>query len=95
MRPPNAPPGLPDHLVPALRGPAPAYIRTGMRFTLSLHCCAEYPCQALGAGPPVTPQVRGSLLLDHGYIAKNAPAFRFPQVRLIAVAGNSLHREGG
>ena len=41
MRLPNAPPGLPDHLVPALRGPAPAYIRTGMRFTLSLHCCAD------------------------------------------------------
>ena len=41
MRPPNAPPGLPHHPVPALRGPAPAYIRTGMRFTISLHCCAD------------------------------------------------------
>ena len=41
MRPPNAPPGLPHHPVPALRGPAPAYIRTGMRVTLSWHCCAD------------------------------------------------------
>ena len=41
MRLPNAPPGLPARLVPALRGTAPAYIRTGMRFTFSLHCCAD------------------------------------------------------
>ena len=41
MRPPNAPPGLPHHPVPALRGPASAYIRTGMRVTISLHCCAD------------------------------------------------------
>ena len=58
MRPPNAPPGLPDHLVPALRGPAPAYIRTDMRFTLSLHCCADTlakphcPAPSLDRGPP-------------------------------------------
>ena len=56
MRLPNAPPGLPHHLVPALRGPAPAYIRTGMRFTLSLHCCAD--TLAKGRTAPVHPHVR-------------------------------------
>ena len=58
MRPPNAPPGLPDHLVPALRGTTPAYIRTGMRFTISLHCCADTlakeapPVQAVVSAAP-------------------------------------------
>ena len=28
--------------------PRRAYIRTGMRFAISLHCCAEYPCQGGG-----------------------------------------------
>ena len=27
----------------------PAYIRTGLRFAISLHCCAEYPCQGGGS----------------------------------------------
>ena len=26
----------------------PSYIRTGMQFTILLHCCAEYPCQGDG-----------------------------------------------
>ena len=43
MRPLNAPPGLLHHPVPGSRGTTPAYIRTGMRFTVPLHCCAEYP----------------------------------------------------
>ena len=42
---PNVPPGLPHHPVPGLRGTTPAYIRTGMPFTILLHRCAEYPCQ--------------------------------------------------
>ena len=29
----------------------PSYIRTGMQFTILLHCCAEYPCQG-PQGPP-------------------------------------------
>ena len=45
MRPPNALPSLPDYPVPGLRGTAPAFIRTGVRFAISLYCCAGYPCQ--------------------------------------------------
>ena len=41
----------PDHPVPGLRGTASSYIRTGLRFAISLHGCAEYPCQARGPGP--------------------------------------------
>ena len=48
MRPPNALPSLPDYPVPGLRGTAPAFIRTGVRFSISLYCCAGYPCQGGG-----------------------------------------------
>ena len=56
MRPPNAPPGLRHHLGPGLRGIAPAFIRAGVRFAISLDCCAEYPCQREVA-PHVTPRI--------------------------------------
>ena len=56
MRPPNAPPGLRHHLGPGLRGIAPAFIRAGVRFAISLDCCAGYPCQREVA-PHVTPRI--------------------------------------
>ena len=56
MRPPNAPPGLRYHLGPGLRGIAPAFIRAGVRFAISLDCCAKYSCQQEVA-PHVTPRI--------------------------------------
>ncbi len=62
MRLPNAPPGLLHHPVPGSRGTTPAYIRTGMRFTVSLYCCAEYPCEGPGSDAVLPPALVGVAL---------------------------------
>ena len=87
MRPPNAPPGLPHHPVPGLRGTAPAYIRTGVRFAVSLHCFAGYPCQQ----PPPRGVDKGILWAGIGgcvRISGPAPCVAGPGAARATVSGS-------